>query len=200
MDLARSGAGELRHSAGFVLAGGRSRRMGRDKALLPYRGRPLILHVAAEVAQIAGSVAIVGGPASYRDLGLTYITDKYPGLGPVGGIATALATRSAEWNVIAACDMPGLKAQFLQGLQSHVRANLDAVVPQTDDGQVHPLCAIYNLSVLPVFEAAAQGQFLKLTDLLPRLRVLFVPTGDSNSCLNLNTPGEWKMFAAADTI
>jgi molybdopterin-guanine dinucleotide biosynthesis protein A len=200
MDLGRAGAGEPRQTAGFVLAGGHSRRMGRDKALLPYRGQPLILHVAAEVAKAAGYVTIVGGPATYRDLGFPYIADKYPDFGPVGGIATALSTSSAEWNVIVACDMPGLRAQFLQTLRRLTASEFDAVVPQTPDGRVHPLCAIYNLTALPVFEAAIQQQIHKLTDLLPRLRVRFAATGDSNSCLNMNTPQDWTLFQKADTI
>jgi molybdopterin-guanine dinucleotide biosynthesis protein A len=203
MDLGRARAGEPRQTAGFVLAGGRSTRMGRDKALLPYRGQPLILHVAAEVskaAKAAGSVTIVGGPASYRDLGLPYIADQYPDFGPVGGIATALSTSSAEWNVIVACDMPGLRAQFLRTLRNLTASEFDAVVPQTPDGRVHPLCAIYSLVALPVFEAAIQQQIHKLTDLLPRLRVRFAATGDSNSCLNMNTPQDWTLFQKADTI
>jgi molybdopterin-guanine dinucleotide biosynthesis protein A len=200
MDLGRAGVAEPRQTAGFVLAGGHSRRMGRDKALLPYRGQPLIAHAAAEVAEAAGSVSIVGGPATYRDLGFPYIADKYLDFGPVGGIATALSTSSAEWNVIVACDMPGLSAQFLRTLHSFIGPEFDAVVPQTSDARVHPLCAIYSLAALPVFEAAILQQIHKLTELLPRLRVRFVATGNSNSCVNMNTPQDWTLFQKANTI
>src|SRR6058998_1400393 len=94
--------------AGFVLVGGRSSRMGRDKACLPLQGRTLLEHVAAAVAAAAGSVTLVGSPERYQNLGFRVIADSLPGCGPLGGIHTALGASPADWNLIVACDMPGI--------------------------------------------------------------------------------------------
>ena len=77
-------------ASGFVLAGGASKRMGQDKALLPYRGTTLVEHVAKTVREAAGSVALIGDPARLGQLGLPVFPDELPSCGPASGIYTAL--------------------------------------------------------------------------------------------------------------
>ena len=103
-------------AAGFVLAGGGSTRMGRDKALLPYRGTTLIEHVARAVMAAAGCVTVRGDPDRYRRLGYPVVTDQVPGCGPLSGICTALSVTSADWNLIAACDMPAISEATLRAM------------------------------------------------------------------------------------
>src|SRR5271165_5087016 len=93
-------------SAGFILTGGQSSRMGTDKALLPFGDGFLIDHIAAKVTAAAGSVCLVGGHERYLRLGYPAIADLWHDIGPLGGIVTVLQTSSAEWNLIVACDMP----------------------------------------------------------------------------------------------
>src|SRR5689334_4787467 len=99
--------------AGFVLAGGQSRRMGVNKALLPYGSTTLVQHIAAEVGRAAGSATLIGPPAVYEPLGLTVIPDLRPNLGPMAGIVTALTVSPADLTLIVACDLPGLSSGFL---------------------------------------------------------------------------------------
>ncbi len=77
-------------AGGFVLTGGQSARMGRDKALLPLHGRTLVEHVAAEVKDACGSVTLVGAPERYQQLGLPCLSERYPLCGPLSGLEAAL--------------------------------------------------------------------------------------------------------------
>src|SRR5512142_2916527 len=103
-------------SAGFVLAGGRSSRMGQDKALLPWKGSTLIESVAREVFNAAGSVTLIGSPERYGSLGFPVISDKIQGCGPLGGLHAALSVTTAEWNILVACDMPAVTSELLKEL------------------------------------------------------------------------------------
>src|SRR5271156_5541718 len=99
--------------AGFILAGGASSRMGRDKALLELGGVPLIVRTARLVESVVGSATVVGDSAAFRALGLRTIADDWPGTGPLGGIATALRASSAPWSLVVACDLPDLTEAWL---------------------------------------------------------------------------------------
>jgi molybdopterin-guanine dinucleotide biosynthesis protein A len=177
--------------AGFVLAGGASSRMGRDKASLPYKGKTLVEHVAAAVAEAAGSATLVG--ASHP--GLPSIPDRHPGAGPLGGIETALAASRAEWNLILACDLPCVTAGFLESLLSRAeRSGVDSLIPAGPSGRPEPLCAAYHARCLdPIREALARG-VRKVTEGLAAVRVEFWPVAEAHWFRNVNTPEEWARF------
>src|ERR1017187_531401 len=153
--------------AGFVLAGGHSSRMGRDKALLRYWGVPLVVRAAAAVAEAVGSVTIVGDPSVYGHFGWPALADTNPELGPVGGLLTALEHTRSEWNIIVACDMPDVSPGLLRELiQKTVRSRKRCVAPLID-GEFEPLCAVYRRSALDEVRAAIAARHLKMRDLLP---------------------------------
>src|SRR5258708_4089918 len=91
---------------GFLLAGGRSSRMGRDKALLPFGSSTLAAHIATQIRDAAGNVTILAPPERYAHLGLPVLADAIPNCGPLGGLYTALQSTTADWNVLVACDLP----------------------------------------------------------------------------------------------
>src|ERR1700730_18212286 len=95
-------------SAGFVLCGGRSSRMGRDKGLLPIDGRALVERTAERVRAAAGSVTLIGSPERYAHLGLPVAPDLIPDCGPIGGLYTALKMTHAEWDLLVARAIPGV--------------------------------------------------------------------------------------------
>src|SRR2546429_7170548 len=131
--------------AGFVLAGGRSSRMGQDKALLPFKGRTLLEHVAGEVHGAAGNVTLVGDASRYTYLGYPVIEDIVPACGPLSGIHAALTHSTAEWNLVVACDMPEVTAAFLGMMVERAAAgSADAVLPAGPSGLPEPLCAAYH--------------------------------------------------------
>lgn len=153
--------------AGFVLAGGQSRRMGRDKALLAWGSGTLVQHVAGIVRQAAGSVALLGDPARYGHLGLECIPDLRPGLGPLSGIETMLASGRALRNAVLACDVAGLDAAHLKRL---LQNDARCVVTQDESGRVHPLCAVYDVSCLDRVQAALDENRLRLMDVVAEFK------------------------------
>lgn len=177
-------------AAGFVLAGGRSVRMGHDKALLRAGDRTLVEQVAAVVAAAAGSATLVGDPHRYARLFPSCVPDLRPGFGPISGIETALATSAADWNLICACDMPGLDAQFLRSLLSYADETAAECVAAADpDGSLHPLCAVYHRDCLQNVGEAIDRRELALMCLLRRLEA--VPFTSPHPLQNCNTPEEW---------
>jgi molybdopterin-guanine dinucleotide biosynthesis protein A len=183
--------------AGYVLVGGRSSRMGCDKALLPFRGGRLAQSVAHAVAQAAGNATFVGDPSRYSGLGYAVIPDLYPGEGPLGGILTALRHSTADWNLITACDMPQLDAERLRGLlRTAMESEADALLPISPEGRPEPLCALYHGRCLGSFEGAFMSGIRKVTTALETVRTMRLPVAEVSLFQNVNTPEEWAGHAA----
>jgi molybdopterin-guanine dinucleotide biosynthesis protein A len=168
--------------------------MGRDKALLSYRETTLVEYVARAVREAVGSVAIIGDPGRYRELGHEVYRDKVPGCGPLGGIYTALSISQADWNLVVACDMPGISAEALRGLvDSQAQLDRDSVMAVGPGGEPEPLCAVYHRRCLPVLERAIRNKRFKMRDLVPELRAE-LRSLDQAALANVNTPEEWAEF------
>jgi molybdenum cofactor guanylyltransferase len=166
--------------------------MGRDKALLPFRGGALAGHVAAAVADAAGSAVLIGDPQKYGHLGYPVLPDRSPGAGPLGGIESALNYTAADWNLVLACDMPDVSAEFLRGLlDAAERLNADALVPAGPSGRLEPLSAVYHRRCLATIHRALEAGVRKVTAALAGLEVARLAVDDGACFENLNTPEEW---------
>ena len=186
--------------AGFVLVGGRSVRMGRDKARLPLASHLLVEDVAAKVSSVAENLALVGESQRYSDLGFECLDDLHPWLGPLAGIEAALASRRGEWNIIVACDMPGLQSKWLTELLAEAqRTGAPCVVCQDALGQIQPLCGVWRKECLPAVQRALELRHLCLIGLIRDIRAQIVALGQPVA--NVNTPQEWAAWlddASAD--
>jgi molybdopterin-guanine dinucleotide biosynthesis protein A len=166
--------------------------MGRDKALLPYRGGRLAESVARAVELAAGSATLVGDARKYRDLGFPVLLDAYPGEGPLGGILTALRHSTADWNLVVACDMPGLSSDFLQALlDAAERSDAHALAPASPSGRPEPLCAVYHREALKAVEAAFSEGARKASAALEAAGFAVLPNQEVTYFQNVNTPEEW---------
>ena len=178
-------------AGGFVLAGGGSTRMGRDKALLEHHGRTLLEHVAAQVRGAAGNVRIIADPVRYQHLGFVVVPDERPGCGPLGGIVTALSISNHPWNLVVACDMPEIGAPFLATLvreAAGARSGIECVVP-THPGGPEPLCAMYHRGALPKLRDALDRNILKMRAVVALLEAQ--PIAVAVRFRNINTPEDW---------
>jgi molybdenum cofactor guanylyltransferase len=182
-------------AAGFVLVGGRSARMGRDKALLEWNSHPLLEQMAARVRDVAGNVALVGAPERYRELAFECLPDLRPGLGPLAGIEAALASGRGELNLIVGCNMPGLDSCWLRTLLERAEQNRGlSTVLRDRTGVIHPLCAVYRRECLPIVQRFLDTNRLRVHDALRELNaaIVDIPT----ELPNVNTPEEWNAFFA----
>ena len=178
-------------TAGFVLTGGRSSRMGRDKALLPIEGSLLVERTAEVVRAAAGSVMLIGAPERYAHLGISVLPDLVENFGPICGLHTALNMTRADWNLVVACDMPSLTAGFLSDLLAAAQQlGCACLAPQTDSG-LHPLCAVYHRRAADAVEFAIEHKRFKMHDLLKSLGAVSWPVADASLLENVNTPLEW---------
>jgi molybdopterin-guanine dinucleotide biosynthesis protein A len=144
---------------GFVLAGGRSSRMGRDKALLAYAGRLLIEHAVTSLTKAGLTPHILGSRpdlASYAPV----IEDMHPGCGPLGGLEAALTSSETELNVFLPVDLPLLPPLFVRYLLERAAITGAAATVPTLGGRPEPLCAVYRRDLLPgIAHALESGEY-----------------------------------------
>ena len=147
--------------SGIVLAGGRSRRLGRDKAVEPFDGQPLIRRVTGQLAAVTDEiVVVVANPERGKELpldgGHRLAVDVFPDKGSLGGIFSGLAAARNPWGLVVACDMPFLNRRLLAAMLS-LRPGFDAVVPRPG-AYPEPTHALYAKSCLPHIEGQADGR------------------------------------------
>ena len=178
---------------GVILVGGKSRRMGRDKALLEFHGRPLFEQVLELFRESFAHVLLAGDRGErFESYGLPLLPDLVPG-SSLGGIYTALAAAQTEWIFVASCDLPFPSRTILAHLCS-LRDACDAVVPKTEHGY-EPLFALYSRRCLePVKELLDRGECcayawypqVRLREVGPAQLAALDPEG--RAFINLNTP------------
>jgi molybdopterin-guanine dinucleotide biosynthesis protein A len=174
--------------AAFILAGGASERMGRDKALLELGGVPMVMRAVRLAQPYVASVAIVAPQERYTQLGLCVVPDRWPGAGPLGGIATALGSTSAEWNLILGCDLPYLTSEWVAWLISRaLESPAHAVVPESRRG-LEPLAAMYHQSCGVTLTAAVERGARRVTEGLSELMFERV------------SASEWRELDPMDTL
>ena len=197
---------------GFVLAGGRSTRMGRDKATLALDGRTLLEHALSVLRQVAGDVCILGPKQLYGAFDAPVIEDIYPGCGPLGGIHAALKHTKTDFNLIIAVDTPFLTPEFLSYMAERAMEARAVVTTPEIAGYRQPLCSVYSREFLAIAERALQprrtqgnteentsekSKDFKIVPLFPDPRTLVINEAEMARFAftpemfeNLNTPGD----------
>lgn len=219
MKSIRSGTASLPGSFdAFVLAGGQSSRMGRDKALLEVDGRPLIALAVDRLRALSLEPRICGARPDLACFA-PVVPDNFPGCGPLGGLEAALAVCRAEYSLFLPVDLPALPVDFLRWLLARAAAgDALAIIPECG-GRPQPLCAVYHRKLQPGFRAAlASGSYrvmaaaassaASLGEPLDRFRVESVCAAIAPGTLpasppphrwfrNVNTPADYRLLCAA---
>ena len=178
--------------AGFILTGGSSSRMGRDKALLPWGDSTAVEHLARLMLPVTGTVTLIGQPQRYRHLAISCIPDLRPGMGPLGGIEAALASADTDAAcLILACDIPGVSGEWLVELFRSAE-NGNSLFTGTRDvtGAMHPLCAVYHPASLAIVQSALDRGERRLLQVVDRLDPVWIHASDVLT--NINTSEEWQ--------
>ena len=157
----------------FVLAGGKSTRMGRDKAFVELNGRTLLSRMLDLARSVAADARIVGDPAKFSSFA-PVVDDVFPGCGPLAGIHAALRSSQTELNLALAVDVPFLTAEFLEYLIAKSRsAPALATVARTSEGW-QPLCAVYRREFAGLAERALQAGRYRIDDLFDSAATLVI--------------------------
>ncbi len=187
----------------FILVGGQSRRMGRDKSQLILGGQTLIERIAAELLPFASSVSLVGARENYPTF--RNVADLRESWGALGGIHAAVSAAKTDWIAVIACDLPFVTTALFARLQSSASAAVDAVIPIQPDGRPQPVCAHYCPSTcLPEIEKLIAAGEHTPRALLANVRTRYVDfdelkdlPGAEHFFFNVNTPEE---FAEAHAL
>ncbi len=215
---------------GLILAGGQSSRMGRDKALLPINGEPLLLRLAKQIAPIAGELVIACGsrekemayrealapwldaaaavqsnvvPEANRDClrdgqeersnalpSIRFVTDSYPGQGPLAGMHAGLQSLPDGYVFVTACDSPDVSLSLIEALEKETNGRPDVICLP---GQ--PFHGLYHTSVAEAAKAALERGERRLMGLLSELQVVSLRLEmPGHSPINLNTPEEYEAY------
>jgi molybdopterin-guanine dinucleotide biosynthesis protein A len=159
----------------IVLAGGKSLRFGRDKALEEIGGRSLIERVIERLSLLGGDIIVVTSSSDQLpDLGVKHVVDSYPGKGNLVGIYSGLREAASSHSLVVGCDMPFLNVALLRHLIA-LSPGFDVVIPRVEKG-VEPLHAVYSKDCLAPIEATLGEGKRRIVDFFPAVRVRYIET------------------------
>ncbi|MDH5162874.1 molybdenum cofactor guanylyltransferase [Heyndrickxia oleronia] len=194
----------------IILAGGKSSRMGENKALLTIGEMRVIDRLVDEYSTISHQIILITNqPEVYDDLRVTIKSDvkEFRGQGPLAGIYTGLKEATTATSLIIACDMPFASSAMGGWLEAElVQGDYDAVIP-SEDGQLHPLFGAYNRRILPVVRNCLVEKKRRVTDLLSQLHMKIVEKQDApkdlqeiwnDSFWNMNTKEDYRLALEID--
>lgn len=187
-------------TTGIILAGGRSSRMGEEKALLATGEETLAGQAIKTLTPLCAEIVIsTNRPDLFSSFNYRTVTDFTANLGPLAGIASALEQSETDVNIVIAVDMPGITTRFLSHLLDCFPGHR-GVVAVSDKGLIQPLCGVYSASLLPEIKELLKSNRLAaaaVTDLPGVLKVHIMPETPGYSkemFANLNTPEDIKRW------
>ena len=155
---------------GIILAGGKSLRMGTEKGLQKLCGKPLISYAIQVLSGLCDTIIISSSSEAYKSFGYEVIPDELPGIGPMGGIYSALRQSKTGENLVLSCDLPFVSKELMSFILNNSNG-CQVAVPWQGYQHYEPLCGFYNLSVLDQMNAFIQKGNYKLPDLFEEIHI-----------------------------
>lgn len=186
----------------LILMGGQNKRMnGQHKAFLDLNGESFLKHIIKEMSTFSPIVLSVNDREKFKDLDYPMIVDEVKGIGPMGGIYSALKSLDCDYLFITACDMPFMSAEFASYMYDYMKSlnpQPAALVLSDLGGKFSPLGGIYSKKLLPYIEELIQNEHYRLGKLLKISGAAILPIAEtpfSETILsNINTPEEYAML------
>jgi molybdopterin-guanine dinucleotide biosynthesis protein A len=184
---------------GIILSGGKSSRMGLEKGLVDFRGKPLITYAIEALKPIADTLIISANNRldEYGQYGYEIFQDEIKEVGPIGGLYTVLKNSKTEINLVLSCDMPFVTTELLEYLFRNMQQN-DVVVAVRDEVSLEPLCGCYSRNMVNALEQQIAAGNYKLRDLFGKVKFkalkidASLPFYKDNLFYNVNRPEDLK--------
>lgn len=178
----------------IVLAGGKSNRMGTDKALLPIRGTTLIETIINQIKDLFSEIIISASEkGKYEFLNYRVITDERQGEGPLMAILSCLRASKNRINFVTACDTPDMNIDFLKKLLYEGKT-FDIAVPKYKDGRYEALLAVYTKNIIPVIEEELQKKSRKISRIFSKCKMKYIEMDNETWYKNLNTMEDYSSY------
>ena len=174
-----------------LFAGGASRRMGTDKALLPWRGSTLVRYIAGELCPFPEKLLSAQKASLLPGADWRLVPDLRPGCGPLPALESVLTAMRADAALCVACDLPFFTRELGQAMLRAFREGADCLICRDETGRVHPVCAIYRRQALPVVTGQLQAGDFRMMHLLANLKTDYFPV-TAAQMQNANTPEIWS--------
>nr|WP_262897375.1 molybdenum cofactor guanylyltransferase [Salegentibacter sp. BDJ18] len=177
----------------FVLAGGKSSRMGRDKGLVSLNKDPMIAHVLRELETLKIPTKIIANNSAYKKFKLPVYSDVIADKGPMGGLLTAMENTRAEMVLLIACDMPFITANAIERLLNN--ADKEQIITSISNQKINPLFSVYPVILKEKIKKSITEGELKMTDFILKNPHVLLPFEDEKSGKifnNINTETERK--------
>ena len=174
-----------------LFAGGASRRMGTDKALLPWRGSTLVRYLAGELGFFSEKLLSAQKASLLPGADWRLVPDLRSGCGPLGALESVLSTMRSDAALCVACDLPFFTRELGQAMLRAFREGADCLICRDETGRVHPVCAIYHRRALPVVTGQLQVGDFRMMHLLANLKTDYFPV-TAAQMQNANTPEIWS--------
>jgi len=159
--------------SGGILAGGKSRRIGQDKAFLKSGEHSFIEHLIEELSGCEEVIISAAQPGLYEDLGLPIVYDEHMDFGPPEGIRQILRAANEDYVFICACDMPFIRRELVEFMASYISSDYECYII-VDEDHLYPLCGIYQRSVIPVVEDLIREGEHRIRELYKRRSTKFI--------------------------
>jgi molybdenum cofactor guanylyltransferase len=179
--------------SGILLAGGKSTRMGEDKAFLRYGNQFLYEYSLSVLKKICNEIFISTSNPQFVSTNLRIIEDEHTGIGPIGGIYSCLKQIKNKYAIILPCDLPMITLEIIAVLTENLKGN-EVVIALNDQNLPEPLIGIYSNSVIPIIEKMIVSNNFKMHDLFNNVKSDFVkiPGATHNIFRNINSPKEFN--------